>query len=533
MERISRRDFVKVLGAGAVALTAADLGLSGGLAVARADEAATDGGTLKIALNRTISAQSLDPIYIDSTTADQVCNNYGDTLVLFDALTGEYVPNIATSWEISDDGLTYTFEIRTDVHFQPGTYQDGRLLTTEDVAYSLERAKGYWCNYLFYLGEVKAVDDTHVSCTIDYPNATFLYDLAHNSTVMVAKEEVEGWGEDYGMHPVGTGAFQVVEHVVDQYTKLVRNENYWGERPHLDGVDYYIITDGTQAVNAIKTGEVDVIVSLQGVDVPDVQGTDGLEVMQSMEPRVYYFGFHITNEYLSNKLVRKALIEAVDSEQLAMAAFTNNTGVHSVLPVPLNSWGYNADKEALVPTYDMEQAKADLAEAGYPDGGFKLTLTTGDDSTRMRAATVLQAFWAQIGVTLEIITASNAEVTATYTEGTNVISSNGQGGSTDPSTFLGYFFSSEKVHTNYNNFEYVNPEVDDLIQQAASITDQDERKALYDQILDICVPEYLGIFYGTGNLNWGYNAKVHGLTQEATAVLKITGAKGENVWMEQ
>lgn len=527
---ITRRDFVKVLGAGAATLTAANLGLTGGLAFA--DEP-VDGGTLKIALNRTISAQSLDPIYIDSTTADQVCNNYGDTMVLFDALTGEYVPNIAKSWEISPDGCTYTFEIRNDVYFQPGAFQDGRLMTSEDVAYTLERAKGYWCNYLFYLGEVKAIDESHVSCTIDYPNATFLYDLAHNSTIMVCKEEVEGWGEDYGMHVVGTGAFQVVEHVVDQYTKLIRNETYWGARPHLDGVDYYIITDGTQAVNALKTGEVDVIVSLQGVDVPDIQNTPGLEVMQSMEPRVYYFGFHITNEYLSNKLVRKALIEAADASQIAMAAFANNTGVPSLLPVPMNSWGYNPDIEALVPAYDLEQAKADLAEAGYPGGGFKLTLTTSNDSTRMRAATVLQAFWAQIGVDLEIITASNAEVTATYTEGTNVITSMAQGGSTDPSTFLGYLFSSEKVRTNYNNFEYVNPEVDALIKEAASITDQEERKALYTQILEICVPEYLGIFYGTGNLSWGHSSKVHGLIQEATAVLKITGEKNENVWMEQ
>ena len=511
MERISRRDFVKVLGVGAAALTAADLGVAGGLSVADADEAAADGGTLKIALNRTISAQSLDPLYVDSTTVDQICQNYGDCLVLYDAPTGEYIPNIATAWEISEDGLTYTFTIRDDVYFQPGAYQDGRKLTADDVVYSLERAKGYWCNYLYYLGEVKKVDESHVSATIDFPNATFLYDLTSSSVLMVAQEEVEGWGEDYGMHVVGTGAFQIVNHAVDQSTELVRHENYWGEKPHLDGVTYYIITDGTQAVNALKTGEVDVVVSLQGTDVPDVQASSGLEVMQSMEARVYYFGFNMREEHLSNPLVRKALIEAVDGQQIAMAAFTNNTGVYANLPVPLNSWGYNAEYESLVPAYDPEQAKKDLEEAGYPGGGFTLTLTTTDDSTRMRAATVLQAFWAQVGVTLQIITASNAEV----------------------STFLGYFFSSQKLFTNYNTWGFEDPEVDQLIEDALAITDKDERKALYDQILKRGVEENVGIFYGTGNLNWGYRSNVKGLEQEGTAVLKLVGAKGENVWIEQ
>lgn len=530
---ISRRDFVKAVGAGAAVLTAADLGIAGGFSLADADEAATDGGTLKVALNRTISAQALDPYYVDSTTADQILQNYGDCLVLYDANTGDYIPNIATDWEISDDGLTYTFTIREGVHFQPGAYQDGRELTADDVVYSLERAKGYWCNYLYYLGEVKKVDEHHVSATIDFPNATFLYDLTSSSVLMVAQEEVEGWGEDYGMHVIGTGAYQVVNHSVDQSTELVRNENYWGERPHLDGVTYYIITDGTQAVNALKTGEIDVVVSLQGTDVPDVQGSDGLDVMQSMEARVYYFGFNEREEHLSNPLVRKALIEAADSEQIALAAFTNNTGVHSVLPIPLNSWGYNAEYESLVPAYDPDQAKRDLEEAGYPGGGFSLTLTTTDDSSRIRAATVLQAFWAQVGVDLQIITASNAEVTATYTEGTNVIVSSGQGGSTDPSTFLGYFFSSQKLLTNYNTWGFSDPEVDELIEQALSITDRDERKAIYDQILKRGVEENVGIFYGTGNLSWGYRTNVHGLQQEGTAVLKLDGAKGENVWIEQ
>ena len=81
------------------------------------------------------SAKSLDPLYVDSTTADQICQNYGDTLVQENIDQSEYLPCIATKWEISEDGKTYTFTIRDDVYFQPGKFQDGRLLTSEDVAY--------------------------------------------------------------------------------------------------------------------------------------------------------------------------------------------------------------------------------------------------------------------------------------------------------------------------------------------------------------------------------------------------------------
>ena len=227
------------------------------------------GGTLKIALNRTVSAKSLDPLYIDSTTADQICQNFGDTLVHTSADGSEFLPNIATDWDISDGGLTYTFTIRNDVYFQPGEFQDGRLMTAEDVAYSVNRAKDYWCNYLYFLDYAEATDENTVVCHLLTPMATFLYELTSSSVIMVPKEEVEGWGEEFGMHPVSTGPFKVVKHVPDQYTKLEKHENYWGVEPYLDGVTYYIITDAAQNLNALKTGEVDISLSVSGTGIAE------------------------------------------------------------------------------------------------------------------------------------------------------------------------------------------------------------------------------------------------------------------------
>ena len=224
------------------------------------------GGTLRIAINRSINAKALDPIFADGTACDQVVNQYGETLVQLSPDGSEYLPCIATDWTISDDGMTYTFTIRDDVHFQVGEYQDGRLLTAEDVAYSLNRAhEKAWWNYIPYFEYAEAIDEHTVACHLEYANALFLYDLTSPSGVMIPQEEVDGWGEEeFGSHPIGTGPFKVVEHVPDQYTKLEKNPNYWGVEPYLDGLTYYIIVDEAQNMNALSTGEIDVSVNIAG-----------------------------------------------------------------------------------------------------------------------------------------------------------------------------------------------------------------------------------------------------------------------------
>ncbi len=491
------------------------------------------GGTLRVAVNGNVSAQSLDPFYIDSGSADQIVQNYGDTLILNNDEGDAFVPNIATDWSISDDGLEYTFHIRNDVYFQPGTYQDGRKMTAEDVAYSLIRSKGYWCNYLPYLKDVQAPDETTVVCTLEYPNATFLYQLTHSSTIMVCKEEVEGWGEDYGMHVVGTGPFTVVEHVPEQHTKLIRNEKYWGPKPYLDNLEYINIRDDAQAVNALQTGEIDIVVSLSAEGCSQIASKDGITLCQRPYNRVAEFGFNMKDPVLSDERVRKALIMAVDYEQLASGTFTEGTGVVGRLPLPITSWGYDKSMEDLIPAYDPEGAKALLAEAGYANG-LELDLSTGGSDEEIRSATILEAFFSQVGVKLNVKTVSTAEITEQFQNGTFQVFRRTQGGSADPATFIGYFFNTEKMGTNYNAWGYSDPETDALINQALAETDQEARKELYAQIMERGCEQNVGIFFASLNLSFGVNSKVHGYIQQNNAVLKICGPEetGINIWKE-
>ncbi len=490
------------------------------------------GGTLKIALNRTINAGALDPVLANSTTCDQVCLQFGDTLVQETADAVDYLPSLATEWTISEDGKVYTFTIREGVHFQAGKYQDGRELTAEDVAWSLNRAhEESWWGYLPFFDHAEAEGNT-VTCYLENANATFLHELTSTSGIIVPREDVEGWGDQFGSHPTSTGPFIVTEHVPDQYTKLVKNPNYWGVEPYLDEVIYYIITDEAQAMNALTTGEVDVVLTVSGNYIQQVRENSALVLSQAPESRLSYLGFNLSNDKLSDKRVRDAISMAIDRKQIADGVYANGDGAASYLPVPITSWGYDKSLEALVPAYDPEGAKALLAEAGYPNG-LKLVLTVGTADAYVRAATIIQAMLAQIGVDVEIQSLSSTEITDRYLNNTVELFIGGQGGSADPGTFVGNFLSTAKLHTNFNAFCYSDPETDKIVNAAGAATDRAERTELYHELIKEALDTNIGVFYATSYLSWGLNGRVHGYVQENKSVMRICGLEGTgiNIWV--
>ena len=492
------------------------------------------GGELKVALNRTINAEALDPVLANSTTCDQVCLQYGDTLVQETADAVDYLPSLATDWTISEDGKVYTFTIREGVHFQKGKYQDGRELTPEDVAWSLNRAhEESWWGYLPFFDHAE-VQDGKVVCYLENANATFLHELTSTSGIIVPKEEVEGWGEEFGSHPISTGPFIISEHVPDQYTKLVKNPDYWGVEPYLDAITYYIITDEAQAMNALTTGEVDIVLTVSGNYIQQVKDTAGLVLSQAPESRLSYLGFNLSDPVLSDKKVRDAISMAIDRKQIADGVYANGDGAASYLPVPITSWGYDASLESLVPAYDPEGAKALLEEAGY-GSGLNLVLTVGTADAYVRAATIIQAMLSQIGINVEIQSLSSTEITDRYLNNTVQLFIGGQGGSADPGTFVGNFLSTAKLHTNFNAFCYSDPETDKIVNEAGAETDRAKRTELYHELIKEALDTNIGVFYATSYLSWGLNERVHGYVQENKAVMRVCGLEGTgiNIWVTE
>lgn len=494
------------------------------------------GGTLRVAVNRSINAKGLDPCFGDSTACDQIEQQYGDTLIQLSPTGDKYLPCIATDWKISEDGLTYTFTIRENVHFQPGEFQDGRLLTAEDAAYCLNRSREKaWWSWAPYMDYAEATDENTLVCHLKYANANFMYDLTSSAAIMIPKEEVEGWGDEkYGSHPIGTGPFKVVEHIPDQYTRLEKNPNYWGVEPYLDGITYYIVIDEAQNMNALATGEIDISVNIANDYISQVKSNSDLTLAQGPQNRIAFCGYNMTDPILSDKRVREAISMAVDRNQIAQAVYANGDGTVCSLPIPLTSWAYDESLEALAPAYDPDGAKQLLKEAGYPNG-FNIVLSVGQSDAYVRAATIIQSMLSQIGVNVEIQSITTTEMTDRLLNNTVQLfmRDGGQGGSTDPASFVGNFLDSSMLHTNYNAWCYENPETDELIHQASAEQDQNKRIELYHELIAEAMDANIGLFYATLNTSWGARNNVHGYIVETGAVLRVCGLEGTgiNIWL--
>ncbi|AEF86352.1 oligopeptide ABC transporter substrate-binding protein [Treponema primitia ZAS-2] len=483
--------------------------------------------TLRIALSR--SVKTLDPLYLDSVAADNVIQQIGDTLVRNDATQSQFYPSLATDWTISADGITYVFNLRQDVYFHAGKYQNGRQLNAQDVVYSLNRAKGYFSNYLYMLGPVEATGPFQVTCHLNVPDATFLYNLTSNSNIIIPKEEVDGWGAEFANHFIGTGPFKLETHTPDQRTILVRNDNYYGTKPNIDRVEYHIITDTAQRTNALRTGEIDVDVALVGDSIQTVIDSDRLTLYQTPAYRINLVGFNTQSKGpLSDNRVRQALIKATDYETLSKGVFRYNEGDAQKLPLPINSWGYDKSLERLVPSYDVAGAKALLAQAGYPNG-FKVTINYVATANRERAVTILQAMWKEaLNVELVPSTSEQAVYMEILNTGNFEIMAGGQGCTADPATSLGYFYSTDKIGGNYNPWRFSKPEIDAKVAAAVATPDRAKRIQIYHEILEQVVPENVGIFFANEKQTWGVANRVKNVEQWSSSVMDICkGTQGQ------
>ena len=490
-----------------------------------------DGGTLTVSLSS--SPKNLDPVKYTGTYESQIIANVCDTLVEYNSALTEIRPSVAESWEVNDDGTVYTFKLRDDVYFQPGQYQDGRQVTAEDIKYSLERSHELSAmNRLDMLDHCEVVSDTEVKCFLEKPNAVFLTALTDAGNVIIPKEEVEGWGDDFGTHLVGSGPFAMKEFKLDQQATLVRNDKYWAQKPHLDGVVFRPVSDGNQAVNALRTGEINVATSLTGEAVQVARDDSGVTLLEMPGLHVSYLYFNMVNGPTKDIRVREALIKAVNVEELTAGVYQYGEAVPASLPLPPGSWGYDEAVKAEVPAYDPEAAKQLLAEAGYPDG-FDLNLYISNTPTRVKMATLFQAYLQQnLNVNVNI----NTSEWGTFSE----IGASGQADVfgmswtwyPDPYFFLNKLFYSGEIGSLGNGQAYNNPEVDKCLEDALLTTDQNERADFYKKALGLVVKDLPGIFYANENVEWGVTPNVHGLVQRADGKVKICTDE-INVWLSK
>lgn len=508
----------------------ADTSAAGSADAANVSEEDKYGGVLNIALSST--ASNIDPIKYTGVYENQIIASICDTLITYSDDLTTFVPCLATEWTANEAGDVYTFKLREDVYFQPGKFQTGRQMTADDVKYSLERsANESALARLAMLDHCEVIDDFTIECHLKSPNASFLAALYNGGNVIIPKEEAEGWGDEFGAHLVGTGPFMMAENgwKTDESCELVRFDNYWGQKPYLDGVKYVYISDVNQRVNALKTGEIDVANDLRDEGIQAVEADPNLTMTQLPGMGVNYIYFNMKNGPTADIKVRKALQMAFDRENVCKALYQFNDGQVGWLALPPGSWGYDESLIDLVPKYDPEGAKALLAEAGYPDG-FELEYYTGDSATSKKIGEIFQQFMAQIGVTVKINQAAWGTFSEIGASGNADVIAMSWTWDPDPYFYLNKMFHKESLGTLGNGQQFDIPEVNDLLDQAVAISDQAERAKLYKEALKLITEQYAQIDYAVANVNVGLSNKVQGYPVRADKTIVVTNDATINTW---
>jgi oligopeptide transport system substrate-binding protein len=479
------------------------LAATGGVAVA---DTPKQGGAAVITFNNDLT--TLDPQVGYDWQNWSVIKSIFDGLMDYKPGTTELEPDLAESYTVSDDGLTYTFKLRQGVKFH-----NGRPLTPADIKYSLERAVnpatqspggGYFSAIEGYdamaggkateLSGMRILDDKTISITLTRPDATFLHLMAINFAYVVPKEEVEKAGADWGKKPVGTGAFKFVEWVPGQRIALERFKDYHRAGvPYLDKVTFEFGQDPTVAVLRLKNGEIDIV----GDGIPPAQFTEIINDSANKELiavgdqlHTGYVTMNVTMPPFDNVKVRQAVNMAINKERIVR--LINNRGVPASQALPPAMPGYNPDNKGYA--FDPEGAKKLLAEAGLADG-FTTELYAMNVDPNPRIAQAIQQDLAAVGIKAEIRSLAQAEVIAAGGSGkAPMIWSGGMAWIADfpdPANFYyGILGCVGAVEGGWNWSKYCNKELDTRATNADAMVKDDQQaqriaewKAVFDDVL--------------------------------------------------
>jgi peptide/nickel transport system substrate-binding protein len=291
---------------------------------------------------------------------------------VFEGLTrfmgdGSVVAGLAKSWEISADGLRYTFHLQTGV-----TFHDGSLMTADDVKFSLDRARTEDSTNaqkaLFTsIADVEVVDPHTVVISLEVPNGNLLFNLAWGDAVIVAPETIDG----IKSNPVGTGAVTFVNWVQGDKIELARNPNYWGAAPALEAATFKFISDPTAAFAAMMAEDIDAFQSFPAPEnLPQFDADPRFKLLIGSTEGETILSTNNKMPPFDNKLVRQALAHAIDRQAIidgAMFGYGTPIGSHFAPhnPAYIDLTGNS--------NYDPAKAKALLAKAGFADG-FATTL---------------------------------------------------------------------------------------------------------------------------------------------------------------
>ncbi len=451
------------------------------------------------------------------------------------------VPSLATAWEISPDGKTYTFTLRRGVKFNSNKYfTPTRDFNADDVIFSVLRQKDD--NHPYHkvsqgayeyfndvglgslIQDVKKLDDYHVRFTLNKPDATFLAVWGMDFTSILSAEYADamlkkGTPERVDTAPIGTGPYNLQEYTVDSSIRYEANPHYWQGEVPTKRLIFSITPNVSTRLAKLEKNECQIIPAPSPVNFDEIKSNKNLVLHSVDGMNVGYLAFNTSKKPFDNVLVRQALNYAVDKKAIVDAVFLGSGSV-AKSPIPPNMLGF--DKDLADYPYDPVKAKALLKQAGYEQGFttdlWSMPVQRPYNPNSRRIAEMIQSDWANVGVTAEIRTYEWGEYLAGIRKGEHSaalfgwMSDNG-----DPDNFANVLLGCGSIKGGSNAAFWCDKQYDSLIQQAKIISDPAQRAALYKQAQEVFhqqapwVPLANGkTFYATRSNVTGYSVSLNG-----------------------
>jgi peptide/nickel transport system substrate-binding protein len=431
------------------------------------------GGTLLV--GKAQEAVGLDPALVTARSSFEIINQVYNQLVDLDDNYAP-IPELAESWENPDD-TTFIFTLRPGV-----TFHNGDPVTAADVKFSLERitnpdVASPWASQLELIDSIETPDDQTVIINLKEPFGAFMSNIASPWAAIVPQAVVEENG-DLQQVMVGTGPFMLDEYVQETRTVLKANPDYFEGAPMLDGITYLIIPDEAARLAALRTGEIHLSALSDATSAGLAARSEGVSVASQQTTDYYLLGLNNQRPPFDNPLVRQAISLAVDRAGIVNSVFFGEGMVSGPVVPTLGDWSVAPEE---LPYYepDIEEAKALLAEAGYPEG-FQTTITASPRYPQFTSiALVLQNQLKEIGVEAALDQVEWGTFIQKWRDRDydTFVSFNGSGNDPDRALYPMLYTGG-----SVNAFQFSDEAIDAALDEARTTVDRDARLALYHQL---------------------------------------------------
>ena len=470
------------------------------------------GGTL--VFGRSGDSVALDPAHVTDGESFYATKQVYDTLVQFKNGTTILEPGLATSWEISKDGLEYTFHLRKGVYFAPTKfYKKKNEFTADDVIFSFKRQYDknhpfhnvggtykYWgaMNMDKIVKDVVKLDKYTVKFILNKPEAPFLSNMAMDFASILSSQYAndllkEGKAEKLSRYPVGTGPFVFVKWVKDDKIIYKANKDYWDGRPYLDKLILKVIPNSSVRAAELKVGSIHVMDFPNPEEVASLEANPNIKLVKQEGLNVGYLALdQVKFAPFKDVRVRRAINYAINKEAIVKAIYAG-FGRPAYSPIPPTMWSYNPNITKF--KYNPEKAKQLLKEAGYENKlEFELwamPVARPYMPNARKVAEAMQADLAKVGVKTKIVSydwGTYLNKGRHFEDDSCLLGWTGDNG--DPDNFLDVLLTSHAAKIPASNRAgWKNKEFDELVAKAKVTTDIKERTKLYEQAQEVFAKE--------------------------------------------